>query len=213
MVYIMIIRLVAKLHLIAVCIFTIVRIKFGAYEEQLETKKKLEAENDELKTEISDLKDKLQQEQGDLSSYEEKIAKLNTQKADLEVQLNENLEKIQVEEKILKDGEKDTQTLEKEYKEQQKDYQDLVAQQEKLENELMKRDNILKGLNDEVAAKDETLSKLNREKKQIQQRNDSASEELTSSEAKVTHLTDVKNKLEHRGYAWHRLAYTCAFSL
>ena len=175
----------------------IAKEKFGAYEEQLETKKKLEAENDELKTEISDLKDKLQQEQGDLSSYEEKIAKLNTQKADLEVQLHENLEKIQVEEKILKDGEKDTQTLEKEYKEQQRDYQDLVAQQEKLDNELMKRDNILKGLNDEVAAKDETLSKLNREKKQIQQRNDSASEELTSSEAKVTHLTDVKNKLEH----------------
>merc|ERR1719336_3589698 len=87
------------------------REKYGAYEDQLETKKKLEAENDELKTEISDLKDKLQQEQGDLSSYEEKIAKLNTQKADLEVQLNENLEKIQVEEKILKDGENDTQTL------------------------------------------------------------------------------------------------------
>merc|ERR1712223_284569 len=92
---------------------------------------------------------------------------------------------------------KDIKSIEKDYNDQQKDYQELVAQHEKIENEIMKKDNILKGLNDEVAAKDETLSKLNKEKKQIQQRNDSASEELTSSEAKVTHLTDVKNKLEH----------------
>ena len=48
-----------------------------------------------------------------------------------------------------------------------------------------------------MAAKDETLSKLNREKKQLQQKTDSASDELVSSGGKVAHLTDVKNKLEH----------------
>ena len=175
----------------------IAKEKYGAYEEQLETKNKLEAENDVLRNEIGGLKERLQNEQGDLSSYEEKIAKLNTQNADLEAQLSENTEKIKQEESLLKDFEKDTNTIEKEYKDQRKDYQDLVAQQEKLENEVMKKDNIIKSLNDDVAAKDETLSKLNKEKKQVQQRNDSANEELTTVEGKVAHLTDVKNKLEH----------------
>ena len=175
----------------------IAKEKYGAYEDQLETKKKLEAENDELRNEISDLKDKLQREQGDLSSYEEKIDQLTTQNADLELQLSTNLEKIREEENVINNASKDIKSIEKDYNDQQKDYQDLVAQHEKIENEIMKKDNILKGLNDEVAAKDETLSKLNKEKKQLQQRNEAACAELTSSEGKVAHLTDVKNKLEH----------------
>merc|ERR1712110_823509 len=109
-----------------------------------------------------------------------------------EAQLAENMEKIKQEECLLKDFEKDANSIEKEYKDQQKDYQDLVSQHEKLENEAMKKDGIIRALNDDVAAKDETLSKLNKEKKQVQQRNDSANEELTSVEGKVAHLTDVE---------------------
>ena len=83
----------------------IAKEKYGAYEEQLETKKKLEAENEVLRNEIGGLKERLQNEQGDLSSYEEKIAKLNTQNADLEAQLAENMEKIKQEECLLKERE------------------------------------------------------------------------------------------------------------
>eukprot|EP00092_Neocalanus_flemingeri_P016779 GFUD01018148.1.p1 GENE.GFUD01018148.1~~GFUD01018148.1.p1 ORF type:complete len:1458 (+),score=511.32 GFUD01018148.1:400-4374(+) len=170
--------------------------KFGAYEEQLETKKRLESENEDLKGEILGLKEKLTSEQGDLSSYEEKIAKISTQKADLEVQLAANQEKLVEEERYKAEVESDSKDTEKIYESQARDYQDLVVRQEKLDNEILKRDNIIKSLNDDVAAKDETLSKLNREKKQTQQKNDTAGDELVGSESKVNHLTEVKVKLE-----------------
>ena len=170
--------------------------KFGAYEEQLETKKKLEAENEEVKIEIFTLKEKLTAEQGDLSSYEEKIAKISTQKADLEVQLAANQDKLAEEERLKAETDSESKDIEKVYDSQIRDYQDLVTKQEKLDNEVSKRDNIIKNLNDDVAAKDEVLSKLNKEKKQTQQKNDTASDEFGSSESKVVHLTEVKVKLE-----------------
>ena len=147
--------------------------KFGAYEEQLETKKKLEAENEEVKSEIFTLKEKLTAEQGDLSTYEEKIAKISTQKADLEVQLAANQEKLAEEERLKAETDSESKDIEKVYDSQIRDYQDLVTKQEKLDNEVSKRDNIIKNLNDDVAAKDEVLSKLNKEKKQ---KNDTAIE-------------------------------------
>ena len=170
--------------------------KFGAYEEQLKTKEKLEAENEEAQNEIITLKEKLKSEQGDLSSYEEKIAKISTQKADLEVQLAANEEKLAEEEKLKGETASESKDLEKQYDSQLRDYQDLVSKQEKLDSELSKRDNIIKNLNDEVAGKDEILSKLNKEKKQTQIKNDTANDELVSSESKVVHLTEVKVKLE-----------------
>ena len=173
------------------------REKYGAYEEQLETKKKLEAENEDLKGEIAGLKEKLTQEQGDLSSYEEKIAALTSENSELETVLASNLERLKEEERIKQEADKDNKSLEREFEEQKRDYQDLVAQLEKLDKELGKRENISRSLNDEVASKDETLSKLNREKKQLQQKNDTACDELVNSEGKVAHLTDVKIKLEH----------------
>jgi len=170
--------------------------KFGAYEEQLETKKRLEAENEDARNEILTLKEKLTAEQGDLTSYEEKIAKISTQKADLEVQLAANEEKLAEEEKLKAETSSECKDLEKQYDSQLRDYQDLVTRQEKLDNELSKRDAIIKNLNDDVAGKDEVLSKLNKEKKQIQIKNDTANDDLVSSESKVVHLTEVKVKLE-----------------
>merc|ERR1712013_969504 len=142
------------------------------------------------------LKEKLKSEKGDLSLYEEKIANISTQKADLEVQLAANEEKLAEEEKLKGETASESKDLEKQYDSQLRDYQDLVSKQEKLDSELSKRDNIIKNLNDEVAGKDEILSKLNKEKKQTQIKNDTANDELVSSESKVVHLTEVKVKLE-----------------
>ena len=132
--------------------------KYGAYEEQLETKKKLEAENEDLKGEIESLKERLKQEQGDLSFYEEKIENLNTDNENLEAQLAKNKEILKEEERRKAEADKDNKTLEKEFEEQQRDHQDLVLQLEKLDKELLKRENIARSLNDDVAAKDKTLS-------------------------------------------------------
>ncbi len=52
-----------------------------------------------MEKEISDLRAKLMEEQGDLGAYQERQAKLSAQKADLELQLQENLERLAAEER------------------------------------------------------------------------------------------------------------------
>merc|ERR1712123_489705 len=123
---------------------------YGAYEEQLNTKKKLEEENIVAAEEIAQLKKRLNEEQGDLSSYMEKQAKLSAQKADLEVQLRENEEKLADEERMKALAEDDRKGGDREIASIKRDYQDLVAKNEKLQAEKAKRDQILRGLNDEV---------------------------------------------------------------
>merc|ERR1719297_417912 len=87
---------------------------YGAYLEQVETKKKLEEENGLLADEISQLKTRLNNEQGDMTVYMEKQAKLSTQIADLEVQLKDNTEKIAEEERMKELAEQDKKGVDKE---------------------------------------------------------------------------------------------------
>merc|ERR1712002_779084 len=58
---------------------------YGAYKAQLDTKAKLEEENEQAKVEIQALMKQLESEQGNLSQYTDKQAKLSAQKADLEI--------------------------------------------------------------------------------------------------------------------------------
>ena len=169
---------------------------YGNYEEQLSTKKQLEEENNVAADEINQLKAKLQAEQGDLSSYMEKQAKLATQKADLEVQLAENEERLAEEERMRAMCEGDKQGVEREMDSMKRQFQDVNVRHEKLQGEKAKRDQVLRGLNDDVLNQDEQISKLNKEKKYIQETVGKASDDLSSSADKVDHLNQVKTKLE-----------------
>merc|ERR1712179_540073 len=169
---------------------------YGAYEEQLNTKKKLEEENTIAAEEIAQLKTRLNSEQGDLSSYMEKQAKLSAQKADLEVQLRENEEKLLEEERLKALAEDDRKGGDREIANIKREYQDLCAKNEKLQAEKAKRDQILRGLNDDVLHQDEQISKLNKEKKYITETVGKTSDDLTAAEDKVHHLNEVKIKLE-----------------
>merc|ERR1711913_126007 len=60
---------------------------WGKYNEQLETKKKLELENVQMEEEKKALVKQLESEQGNMSEYTERQAKASAAKADLEVQL------------------------------------------------------------------------------------------------------------------------------
>merc|ERR1711976_640836 len=62
---------------------------YGVYQEQLETKKRLEQENVQIEQEKKDLVKQLEAEQGNLGEYTERQAKASAQKADLEVQLGD----------------------------------------------------------------------------------------------------------------------------
>merc|ERR1712020_398623 len=70
-------------------------VAWGHYQEQMNTKAKLQEENDALSSEINQLSAKMREEQGDLGAYQEKQAKVSAQKAYLEVQLEENKSKLE----------------------------------------------------------------------------------------------------------------------
>ncbi len=100
---------------------------YGAYQEQLNTKAKLEEENVAMKDEIAKVRAKITEEQGDMSSYEEKLAKTSAQKADLEVQLSENQEKLaQVERSKSMAGDQ-KRNMEREIGNIKQDYADINA--------------------------------------------------------------------------------------
>ena len=82
--------------------------------------------------EITQLRAKLQAEQGDLSSYMEKQAKLSAQKADLEVQLAEKEAKLAEEERMRAMCEGDKSRAEREMDSLKHQYQDVNARYEKL---------------------------------------------------------------------------------
>ena len=169
---------------------------YGAYEEQLNTKKQLEEENNIMKDEIAQLQQKLSSEQGDLSSYQEKTAKLSTQKADLELQLQECEAKLEAEERSKMYADDEKKNVDREGTNLKRELQDLQSKNEKVCAEKAKRDQVLRGLNDEVLYQDETISKLNKEKKYIQETVGKATEDMNNAEDKVNHLNDVKAKLE-----------------
>ncbi len=169
---------------------------YGAYEEQLNTKKRLEEENSSLADNIGQLKAKLNSEQGDLTVYQEKAAKLSTQKADLEVQLQECESKLAAEERNKMGADDEKKNAERDFNNMKREYQDLQTTYEKVNNEKAKRDQVLRGLNDDVLYHDETISKMNKEKKYIQETVAKATEDLNNAEDKVNHLGEIKSKLE-----------------
>merc|ERR1712106_802500 len=171
--------------------------RYGAYLEQLEIKKTLDAENDTTRQEISDLRAKLTEEQGDLSGYLEKQAKLSAQNADLELQLKENEERLAQEEKAREFATADKNELEKQHEKMKREFQEISDRNEKLQAEKAKRDQALRALNEEVQNQDEVISKLNKEKKYIQETVGKAADELAVSGDRVNNLNDVKSKMEN----------------
>merc|ERR1719402_1714123 len=147
---------------------------YGAYDEQLKTKARLEEENVAIQEEKKALMAQLEKEQGNLSQYHERQAKISAQKADLEVQLTQSQQK-------LADMEQNrvAATAEKKLLEQETD---VIK---KLEQEKTNRDHTIHSLNDEIANQDEVLNKLNKEKKRAGEISAKSSEDLQIGEEKV----------------------------
>merc|ERR1712030_92377 len=77
-----------------------------------------------------------------------------------------------------------------------KDIEDIELAITKVEQEKGNRDHTIKTLQDEIAEQDEVINKLNKEKKHISGCQSKASEDLSSAEEKVAHLSQVKSQLE-----------------
>merc|ERR1719186_1540463 len=169
---------------------------YGAYDEQLKTKARLEEENVAIEEEKKALMKQLEAEQGNMSQYHEKQAKMSAQKADLEVQLEQSQQKLIEMEQNRADATADKKLLEQETDVIKKDMADIDIAIQKLEQEKTNRDHTIHSLNDEIANQDEVINKLNKEKKHISEVSAKSSEDLQVAEEKVSHLTKIKSKLE-----------------
>merc|ERR1712168_1650695 len=169
---------------------------WGEYKKQLDTKAKLEEENVGAKEEIKALMKQLESEQGNMSQYTEKQAKLSAQKADMEVQLSAAGKKLAQMESARQNETSNKKALEQQNAVIKKDIEDLELAVQKLEQEKCNRDYIMRQINDEIANQDEVINKLNKEKKHLGENNPKASEDFQAAEDKVTHLGNIKQKLE-----------------
>merc|ERR550532_3369498 len=169
---------------------------YGAYEEQVNTKKRLEQENVDMEEEKKALMKQLEAEQGNLSEYTDRQAKAAAARADLEVQLAAAGDKLVEMEANRQQAGVDKKALEADNVVIKKDIADLEAAIQKLEQEKTNRNHVIRHLNDEIATVDEVISKLNKEKKHVTDNASKSVEDLQATEEKVAHLNRIKSKLE-----------------
>merc|ERR1719429_810837 len=90
----------------------------------------------------------------------------------------------------------DKKLLEQEVVAVKKDIDDVDMAIQKIEQEKTNRDHTIRSLNDEIANQDEVINKLNKEKKHVSENAAKSAEDLTVAEDRVSHLNQIKNKLE-----------------
>jgi myosin heavy chain 6/7 len=171
-------------------------LAYGAYQEQLTTKARLEAENKSIVEEKKALMEQLESEQGNIGQYTERQAKASAQKADLEVELQEAGAKLVQLEQGRQLATMDKKSLESENIVIKKDMEDIEMAIQKLEQEKTNRDHSIHTLTDEISNQDEVINKLNKEKKYMNENNAKVNEDLHIQEDKMNHLVKIKSKLE-----------------
>merc|ERR1711992_145952 len=169
---------------------------YGAYKDQVETKKRLEEENVAAKEEIKALIKQIEAEQGNMSQYTDRQAAASAEKTRLEGVLSQAGSNLVNMQEAREDATAEKKQLEAENTVIKKDIEDLELAIQKLEQEKTNRDHNIRSLNDEIANQDEVINKLNKEKKHAAENNSKAAEDLQSAEDKVSHLNNVKSKLE-----------------
>merc|ERR1719354_104073 len=169
---------------------------YGLYREKCDLKEKLLLENKEIENQKKALLKQIESEQGNLSQYHEKQAKINAQKADLEKQLMDSQNKLTATEEARQVANAEKKELEAECVVVKKDIDDLDIAIQKLEQEKATRDHVIRTLNDEIASQDEVINKLNKEKKHVSEVAAKSSEDLQVVSDKVDHMNSIKQKLE-----------------
>ena len=169
---------------------------YGVYKEKLDTKAKLLEENVVIEDDKKALLKQLESEQGNVSQYHEKQAKMTGMKAELEIELIQEQDKLVRTEQKRVGATNDKKDLESESIVINKDIGDVQMVIQKLEQEKTNRDHTIKSMNDEITNQDEVINKLNKEKKHISENGAKSAEDLQVATEKVEHLMKVKAKLE-----------------
>ena len=131
-------------------------------QSEVEEKARLEKDNIRLQDLKQALMRKLENEQGDLTQYQERQAKAATQKADLEAQFEELQEKIDEQQQERQKLLMEKRDMEEEMSHVKNEATELEEQIAKAEAEKTNKDHSIRSLNEEIGNLDEAISKLNK---------------------------------------------------
>jgi len=171
-------------------------IACSAYDKEVTERDRLNGEITQMTQDKKDMLHQIEQEQGDLSSYQKDLATATTAKAEKEDELARTQKKLADTEAQRNDMMDKKRKFENDLSSFRKDIDDLNMSIQKAEQEKTNRDHTIRNLNDEIAHQDELINKLTKEKKYMQESQAKSSDELTQAEEKVDHLNKVKVKLE-----------------
>merc|ERR1719474_904385 len=171
-------------------------IACSAYDKEVSERDRLNEEVAQMTQDKKDMLKQIEQEQGDLSSYQKDLATATTTKAEKEDELVKTQKKLADTEAMRNEMMDKKRRYENDLSSFRKDIDELNMSIQKAEQEKTNRDHTIRNLNDEIAHQDELINKLTKEKKYMQESQAKSSEELTQAEEKVDHLNKVKQKLE-----------------
>ncbi|XP_063590057.1 myosin heavy chain, muscle-like [Penaeus indicus] len=166
------------------------------YEKEVKLREQLEKQNAALLNERNELLSAVESCKGGMTDFLDKQAKLQAQKAELEGQLNETLERLAKEEEAKNQLGNGKKKCEQEIDSLKKDLEDFELTIQKGEQDKVTKDQQIQNLNEEIAHQEELISKVNKEKKHLQECNLKTAEDLQGIEDKCNHLNKVKGKLE-----------------
>jgi len=166
------------------------------FEKEAAKNKDLEAANLALLEEKNNLMILVESSKSGATDLLDKQAKLQSQKQDLEAQLNETSDRLQNEEEARNQLFQSKRKVEQELGTLKKDIEDLELSVQKGDQDKATKDHQIRNLNDEIAHQDELINKINKEKKHLQECNQKTAEDLQAVEDKCNHLNKVKAKLE-----------------
>merc|ERR1711915_296303 len=116
-----------------------------------------------------DMLKQIEQEQGDLSSYQKDLATATTTKAEKEEELVKTQKKLADTEAMRNEMMDKKRRYENDLSSFRKDIDELNMSIQKAEQEKTNRDHTIRNLNDEIAHQDELINKLTKEKKYMQE--------------------------------------------
>merc|ERR1719431_1681757 len=113
--------------------------------------------------------ERIETEQGDLSSFQKQLAELSEERSMKEEELAITNTKLQDTENTRNDMVDKKRRLEGDLSSFRKDIDDISMAIQKADQEKTNRDHTIRNLNDEIAHQDELINKLTKEKKYLQE--------------------------------------------
>merc|ERR1712244_61713 len=130
-------------------------IACSAYDKEVTERDRLNSEITQMTTDKKDMLHQIEQEQGDLSSYQRDLANATTSKDEKEDELAKTQKKLADTEAQRNEMMDKKRKYENDLSSFRKDIDDINMSVQKAEQEKTNRDHTIRNLNDEIAHQDE----------------------------------------------------------